>query len=151
MGRHSVLGGLLLAATLSSASMAADPAEPILQADRAFAAMVKEQGVGPAFRHYSADGAVVLWTPDLRIRRDDWLGVFNPSTVLDFAPEGGMMGEDGRMGMTWGLATFRVPGADGTWAERRTRYLTVWQKQPDGEWRFVADVGIDEPADRKKK
>lgn len=147
----SRLGGALLTATLSATALtapacAADPAAPILEADRAFARMVRDQGIGPAFRHFSADAAVVLWTPSLKIDRDGWLGVFPEGTRLEFGPDGGMMGDDGRMGMTWGRATFSIPGKDGAWTERRTRYLTVWRLQPDGAWRFVADVGIDEPA-----
>jgi ketosteroid isomerase-like protein len=29
---------------------------------------------------------------------------------------------------------------------RTGRYLTVWKKQPDGSWKVVRDIGVQDPA-----
>jgi ketosteroid isomerase-like protein len=48
----------------------------------------------------------------------------------------------GDLGFTVGEATFDF-GQFGTFY---SKYLTVWQKQDTGEWRYVADLGNNRPA-----
>ena len=31
------------------------------------------------------------------------------------------------------------------WAEEYGKYITVWQRQPDGAWKWIADMGASAP------
>jgi ketosteroid isomerase-like protein len=53
------------------------------------------------------------------------------------------MAATGDLGYTVGIAVRR--GADGRVGY--TKYLTVWRRQPDGEWRWVVDGGSPRPVD----
>ena len=37
-------------------------------------------------------------------------------------------------------------GMDGMLRVRYSKYLTIWQKQPGSDWKFVADIGNGSPA-----
>ena len=50
----------------------------------------------------------------------------------------------GDLGATIGEAEIRIPGVPPIYS----KYLTVWQKQPDGSLKFVADGGNARPAPR---
>ncbi len=126
-------------------AIAADPAQPLIDADRAFAQRAKEVGVGAAFKEYAADVSIYPSAPGFTMTPDDWTRAFPPGSTLEWEPVGGSMDAAGTMGMTWGKGLLRGTGADGKPFELRTHYLTVWQKQPDGSWKFVADTGVPEP------
>ena len=51
----------------------------------------------------------------------------------------------GDMGWTWGIYVMTVREADGTVRTSHGKYLNVWEKQPDGEWKVVADIGNESP------
>jgi ketosteroid isomerase-like protein len=51
----------------------------------------------------------------------------------------------GDLGMTVGEYVFTGRGANGTVVQRFGKYLTIWQRQPNGDWRFVIDGGNQSP------
>jgi ketosteroid isomerase-like protein len=51
----------------------------------------------------------------------------------------------GDLGFTVGEAVLRGRGPKGEVRERGTKYLSIWQRQPDGVWRFVMDGGNSRP------
>jgi uncharacterized protein (TIGR02246 family) len=51
----------------------------------------------------------------------------------------------GDVGYSTGRSTLRVKKPDGTIAESRGEYVTVWQKQADGKWQVVFDTGSTFP------
>jgi ketosteroid isomerase-like protein len=48
----------------------------------------------------------------------------------------------GDLGFTVGEATIAVPGASGV-TEYKSKYLTIWRRQPDGSIRYIVDGGND--------
>jgi ketosteroid isomerase-like protein len=107
------------------------------------------QGGGPAFAKWFADDAVTLsngkapvigraaiaagttWTPD--------------QYQLTWTPEGGRMSPGGDMGFTWGHFEGRAKDRDGTPIVNTGRYMTVWKKQANGEWKVALDASNEEP------
>ena len=64
---------------------------------------------------------------------------FPVDAVLDWAPVAADVAGSGDLGCTVGEAAV---------APRRSysKYLTVWKRQPNGAWKFVADGGNARPA-----
>ena len=60
---------------------------------------------------------------------------------LIWTPTGALMGPSGDMGYTWGHFEGRSRDANGN----PGRYITIWRKGPDGNWKVVLDAGADEP------
>jgi ketosteroid isomerase-like protein len=62
-------------------------------------------------------------------------------TSLTWRPVDALAAESGDLGFTIGeyIATGRSPS--GAAVQRFGKYLTVWQRQPDGGWKFVIDGG----------
>jgi ketosteroid isomerase-like protein len=65
---------------------------------------------------------------------------------LTWTPTDGMMGPSGDMGYTWGHFEGRSKDANGNPVVTTGRYITVWRKEPDGNWKVALDAGADEPA-----
>jgi ketosteroid isomerase-like protein len=54
----------------------------------------------------------------------------------------------GDLGFTIGQYIFTGRGASGAAVQSFGKYMTVWQRQPDGSWKFVVDGGNANPAPR---
>lgn len=66
---------------------------------------------------------------------------------LTWTPTDALMGPSGDMGYTWGHFEGRSKDANGNPVLTSGRYMTVWRKQPNGEWKVVLDAGAnDAPA-----
>lgn len=110
--------------------------------DKAFSAMSVAEGSGPAFEHYAAPDAIVV----------GGLFVFGPEAIgeaftgppedkVSWKPRFADAAASGDLGFTVGEAVFEL--GTGTFY---SKYLTVWQRQKNGDWRFVADLGSSRPA-----
>ena len=66
---------------------------------------------------------------------------------LSWTPTDAMMGPSGDMGYTWGHFEGHSKDANGNPITTTGRYITVWRRQPDGNWKVVLDAGSNEPAD----
>lgn len=114
------------------------PAQPILEAEHAFADAVALNGIAPGFRQFAASDAV-MFLPDptpaaAALDHAGWIGdlAWRPQFV-GIAPSGDM-GFD--VGPSLARAGGRVSGG---------YYLTVWRKTADGSWKFAVDHGVDMP------
>ena len=65
---------------------------------------------------------------------------------LTWTPTDALMGPSGDMGYTWGHYEGRGKDAHGNPVVTSGRYMTVWRKEPDGNWKVVLDAGSNEPA-----
>lgn len=66
---------------------------------------------------------------------------------LTWTPTDGVMGPSGDMGYTWGHFEGRSKDANGNPVLTSGRYITMWRKEPDGNWKVVLDAGAnDAPA-----
>ncbi|MBB6249813.1 YybH family protein [Nitrospirillum iridis] len=123
-----------------------NPAQSILDADRAFAAKAREAGVGAAFQAYAAEEVTLLNRAQPRVDRAALAGLFPAGLELEWAPEDAAISSDGTLGYSWGKARSRLRKPDGAVVERPpVRYVTVWRRQKDGQWRFILDGGTTDP------
>lgn len=134
----------------------AHPAQAVMDADRAFAAMALKTGAGPAFGHYAEADVSMFNQPEPKTTAAELAKGFPPDLVIEWAPVDGAMSADGTLGYTWGKATYHRKKPDGTQEELPpSRYVTIWRKQADGSWKFLGDGGLKSPEekaflDRKK-
>jgi ketosteroid isomerase-like protein len=64
---------------------------------------------------------------------------------LTWEPLQSDVGAAGDLGYTNGRYEVRFRDAKGTTVVRTGRYLTVWKQQPDGSWKVVRDIGVQDP------
>lgn len=148
MPRRLALAAALLCLALSPA-LAADPAKPVLDADRAFARKAKEVGLAAAFKLFAADTVVMFSTATPEMTPDQVAALFPPGFDIDWAPEGGAISDDGTLGYTWGKARYSATKPDGTVTDLGpTRYVTIWRRQKDGSWKFIGDGELTNPETR---
>lgn len=132
--RMSELGG-----SRTEEELAVAGRRELLEADRAFNALAQRESVRAAFTRYAAQSAKLFRTGQTpAVGPEAIANEFPEGARLVWAPEDAMVSSRGDMGWTWGRATYT--GADG--AAAPTQYVTVWTRDFEGEWRFVADVGI---------
>jgi ketosteroid isomerase-like protein len=65
---------------------------------------------------------------------------------LTWTPTDAMMGPSGDMGYTWGHFEGHSKDANGNPITTTGRYITLWRRGPDGNWKVILDAGANEPA-----
>lgn len=134
--RLSELAGSRTEEELAEAAVA-----ELMAADRAFAAKAQADGVPAAFTEYAAEDALIVTSGEIISGRAgvttsfaDW-----PAGMrLEWAPETGRVSTRGDMGWTWGNSVRIAP--DG--ARTPGRYISVWTRDFDGNWRYAFDAPI---------
>ncbi|HET7437767.1 MAG TPA: alpha/beta fold hydrolase [Thermoanaerobaculia bacterium] len=135
---------LLIAAVLLIASTvrAADPAEPVRQAEIAFAKAFADRDADRFFSFVADDATFMSGLRTLSGKKaivESWSRFFKtPQAPFSWGPERVTVGGGG----TIGLSTGPVFDANGT---HTGNYISTWQKQADGSWKVVFD-GPGSPA-----
>jgi ketosteroid isomerase-like protein len=65
---------------------------------------------------------------------------------LTWTPIDAAMSPSGDMGYTWSHYEGRSKDANGNSVIVTGRLVTIWRKQPDGNWKVALDAGANEPA-----
>jgi ketosteroid isomerase-like protein len=117
----------------------------LLKTDSEFSALSVKEGMQKAFLEYMADSAVMLRDKSYPlVGRSAIAGMFaghsDTAFTLTWKPVYEKIASGGDLGYTYGIYT-RKDKASGE--EGRGTYLTIWQKQADGRWKFVMDTGTD--------
>lgn len=118
-------------------------AERVLETDRAFAARALEIGAPDAFREYfdaeglqlPSSGSPVVGPEQVRAAL-----AASPDNVLSWQPRYAEVFAPGAWGWTWGDWQLHERGAGGR-RLAQGRYVNLWKKQPDGEWKVRLDMG----------
>jgi len=132
------------AVTRSVAHTTSDAAREVIAADSTFAARSLVAGPAVAFAEYVADDGVSLGGASIPACGKRAVGAQFAGAApgdLAWSPIIGDAAPSGDLGYTVGTATIR-----GEHGVRYSKYLTIWKRQPDGTWRFVADGGNAAPA-----
>ena len=114
----------------------------LLDADRAFAAKARADGVPAAFAAFADDNAIMLSRQAITQGHDAIVSRFAnwpAGQHIEWAPEAGRVSERGDMGWTWGNATYIA--ADG--ARTSGRYISIWTRDLDGNWKYALDAGVN--------
>jgi len=131
---------ILVLLSCSGKKPAADP-KVLKDADIAFSDYSVTHGLQKAFIEF-ADDSVVLLKPN-RMPIVGKLGLIksyegksDSGFVLTWKPTNAIIAESGELGYTYGFWTY-VAKSDTS----RGTYLTVWKKNSNGQWKFIADTG----------
>lgn len=117
--------------------------EILMRTDREFSSMSASQGMHKAFLHFIADSGVLLRDQSFPLKgRNNLYGLFEKSSdtsfILTWEPLYGKISASGDLGYTYGIFIKKLKT---TGEESRGSYVTIWEKQSGGSWRFVLDSG----------
>lgn len=124
------------------------PRDAFARADLDFARMAGDSGAPAAFAHFAAPDAVTfvasgeinIGPSNIRARMMEG----RPGAQWRWRPVLSFAAASADLGATIGEAEIRVPGGPSFYS----KYLSVWQRQPDGTLKFVVDGGNARPGPR---
>ena len=134
---------------MSGCAHQASVQEELLAADRAFSDRSLEIGAGPAFVEFASDdvrafpsgGETLKGKPAL----SEWTSDWSRERSISWEPEEAFASASGDLGYTWGYATFEREDETGAPVLSYGKYVTIWRRQTDGEWKWIADLGNSAP------
>ena len=138
----SALASLLMSLAVAAAARGAE-LDSLVASERAFARMSAEQGVRDAFVHWLAEDGVIF-RPYATNGRKVWEARAPIRAKLAWEPSFAEISAAGDLGCTTGPWAFTP--ADSVRPAAYGNFVSIWQKQPDGAWRYVADGGNTMPA-----
>jgi ketosteroid isomerase-like protein len=115
----------------------------LLQTDRDFSQMSVKEGMFKAFLYYIDNEGVVLRNNSFPEKGKETLakrfsGRTDTTFILSWEPLFEKISESGDIGYTYGIHT-NTDKATGKITQGT--YITIWQKQADGSWKFILDTG----------
>ena len=124
----------------------------LMQADRDFSANSIEHGKNAAFIKFAAEDVTFLAPnsyPRVGIKLLEERQSARPDTtyVLTWEPIYARAAESGELGYTYGIWAIKIK-ADSTKNSKGT-YVTFWQRQSNGEWKYVLDTGHEGLGEKK--
>ncbi len=146
-----ILGFVLMISTTSCHSEAGRPdeAEKLLATDREFSALSVEKGAAEAFHFYLLPEALQLPHGGLPIfTRDSIYNDMLPADAdfeLKWEPQSAEVSGSGDMGYTWGFYTLSAKQYGYKILVRRGKYLNIWKKDDQNQWRVMVDMGNHNP------
>jgi ketosteroid isomerase-like protein len=123
-------------------------ASAAIRADSAFAAAGERDGLTTAFSTYVAPGGVLFANGELVVGPDQVREFYRAQpegSTLNWQPVFADGAESGELAVTVGESVFTGRGSTGAVVQRFGKYITVWRRQPDGSWKFLADGGNASP------
>jgi ketosteroid isomerase-like protein len=112
----------------------------LLENDLSFSRMSEEKGIAQAFYDFLAPEAISLSAGEPSIRGRDAIKVHlaaGPQGFFTWQPQAADIARSGDMGFTWGTAIFQSKGTDEKPGIAYSKYVTVWKKQKNGDWKVV--------------
>jgi ketosteroid isomerase-like protein len=130
---------------LISCSTSPDPEQArqnLMETDRAFSELSREQGMNHAFVTYCASDGILLRPQSKPIKGKEAVTELvnlnsDSAFQLTWEPSDARVSSSGDMGFTYGIYTMQLK--DGS-ASRQGTYVSVWIRE-EGEWRFALDTG----------
>lgn len=117
-----------------------DP-QVLLDADIAFSDYSAKNGIHKAFIEFAHDSVALLKPKQMPIVGkqsliESYVGKSDSGVVLTWKPAKSIIAESGELGYTYGfwLSVSQTDTSRGT-------YLTVWKKNTNGQWKYIADTG----------
>lgn len=111
----------------------------VMEADRTFDAMSADEGIAAAFAHHAADQALLLG-PDA-VGPAAIAAVFSDDqATLRWTPLHAGASAAGDLAWTAGEGVYETAAG-----QRLSKYITIWQRQRDGSWRWILDAGSPRP------
>ena len=118
--------------------------QKLVQTEQAFARTAAEKGTKTAFLNYLSDDGIIF-NPNEANGKLVWQARTDSPALLSWNPAWADISSDGRLGYTTGGWEFRPQGKADK-ANAFGEYVTIWQKQADGSFKAVLDIGITHAA-----
>ena len=122
-----------------------DERADLMEQDRRFAALSAASGPAEAFRQFVHKDATLLTSQyDNVIGREAIFASMSQlpeTTTLEWEPQDAGVAESGDMGWSWGRYTSLSLAEDGSEQESVGKYLNVWIRDKDGDWKVLMDLG----------
>lgn len=120
----------------------------LLARDKAFDLAAAERGI-EGFMEFIADDVAIL-PPNEELQhgreaiRAHWVDALAEKGALRWHPLEAHIAGSGDLGYT--IGTYEIHRlVDGQKVDRYGKYLTVWRRTPDGQWKVVSDLGSPSP------
>jgi ketosteroid isomerase-like protein len=121
------------------------PAGILLKTDLLFSDMSEKEGMHRAFLAFFADSGVILRDNGYPVKgKNSLIELYanrpDSSFILSWKPVFEKIAGSGDLGYTYGFYETTIKS---TGQISRGTYVTIWEKQKDGNWKFVLDTGTD--------
>jgi ketosteroid isomerase-like protein len=107
----------------------------------------------------NVDSIVAYWTDDARVvepgqavvaGKPALRGMVNgsmsvPGFHVSWTPDSAVISRSGDLAYSYGTNEFTAPDSTGSLVTTRGRYIAVWRKEADGQWRCSEDYGSPGP------
>jgi ketosteroid isomerase-like protein len=135
----------LAALPLTTAVAALPPAQQeLFDTERAFVRLAAERGFRDSFFAYFADDGIAFNPHPFRVRAALANQPSTPAPMgADWSPVYGDISAAGDLGWNAGPLLFAARSGE---QGRHGMFFSVWQRQPDGGFRVVLDIGSDTPS-----
>lgn len=130
---------LILAASFSA--FAQSNLDKLVETERSFARAALEKNTKTAFLEFMTSDALGF-VPERTRAKDYWSARTENSAALVWAPNYGDISSNGILGYTTGNWEFRPKGKTDA-PVAFGNFVTIWLRQPSGQYRWVLDIGID--------
>src|SRR5215213_10392857 len=120
--------------------------QKLVETEQSFARAAAEKGTRAAFLEFLADDGIVF-NPTESNGKLIWKARPESPALLSWNPAWADISSDGKLGYTTGGWEWRAKGK----TDKPTgfgEYVTLWQKQADGTYKAVLDIGITHSASR---
>jgi ketosteroid isomerase-like protein len=127
---------------------ARDPVRELLALDREFDAATTRQGVDGWLSYFAPDGMMMPAGSDMvvgqpAIREFISKAFSTPGFSLRWEPVDAAV--SGNLGYTYGISKVGHTDAAGKSTISYGKYVTIWRKQRDGDWKIALDMGNASP------
>ncbi len=152
--KNQILAGFILICVFTSCDTSnnnKDDIQALIDTDVRFSKLSEEIGMKKAFLSYADSDIVVLRNRNAPIKGIQSLRAYYDKindSAFKLTWEPVKAESSGNLGYTYGNFELSIFEDDGTTKTSFGNYVTVWKKQPDGQWRFVLDTGT-EPTEKK--
>jgi ketosteroid isomerase-like protein len=124
-------------------------ADKVLQTDRNFNSFCHTHGVSAAFIAFAADSVIQMRDGaapliGLKALQNYYIQKNDTSSNLSWTPSRAKA--QGMLGYTYGWWKFKAHTKAGADTLYMGTYVTVWEKQNNGDWKYVLDGGNNAPA-----
>jgi ketosteroid isomerase-like protein len=127
-------------------------AETLKQMEGEFMKAALEEGAAGYLSYYAEDAVELPNGGEAIVGKEN---IAKGMTFLDdknnrltWSPVGADISASSDLGYTWGKYEFRSKAKDGSEKVERGKYMTIWKKQDDGNWKVAVDMGNTGPKEK---
>ena len=132
---------LIIVTLLSLAALGQSPAQKVYDTERAFEKMVAEKGIRDGFIEFLSPLGVIF-RPGPVNARESWRSRPASPAALTWNPIKIEVSSNGALAYSIGNSIYRPKGKNDT-DEFYGHYLSIWTRQPNGDYRAALDTGVN--------